>query len=144
MKVYNYAETLAMLNEVADEMGCDTLYRDLRAADMPDVSESCYNAHKRSDGTFVPGCIVGQVVVKKLGVPALKLWDGKWGMLSVSRMGARDLAEWLSSEDVRFTFKALELLRIVQVEQDSDTPWGEAIDQAVEWVTAHPHLDDDK
>lgn len=129
MKVYNHAETLAMLNEVADEVGRNTVYRDIRKADMPEVEAgSCYNVHRRSDGTIVPGCIVGQVVVKKLGVPALELWEGSNGFIGTARMSAGDLGEWLrSNKGIEFTERAAELLRAVQRKQDGGSEWGDAI-----------------
>lgn len=128
MKVYNYAETLAMLDEVADEMGRDTVYRNLRENDMPGEFGFCYNVHKRADGTVVPGCIVGQVVVKKLGVPALELWEGTDGFAGTARMAVGELADWLrSNKKINLTDRAAELLRVVQRKQDNGWSWDGAI-----------------
>ena len=120
---YDYDQTLAMLQEIVDRIGLDTLYEDIRAIDLSGVREgACFNVHKRNDGTVVPGCIVGRLVVDHLHIDPNDIWEGYASSSSYTLM------HWVEGEyGHSFSKDALELLELVQNHQDNGRTWGEAL-----------------
>jgi len=131
-------QVVAWLGEIVAEMGPETQYYDLKLAAGYNGGGTCYYVHRVPGNvvdSFEPGCIIGQMVVKKLGVPALDIYtsneyegdDGDDGE-NVNSLAASEFADWLDRKyDIRFTTSAITAMRTVQSRQDNGTSWGNAI-----------------
>lgn len=132
----SYEETKSGVADIIREMGGDTRYFELKALDGVDETGSCFNVHEREDGTVVPGCIVGQYVVKKLGVDPIDIRDGEgiWGN-NLKSADASDMVNWLDARrDIRLDDESREFLSEIQIKQDSGLTWQESFEKAVRYV----------
>lgn len=76
----------------------------------------CTNLHRQSDGTYVPGCIVGNVFSRLYGVEKVP-YEG------TANSTNHEL-------NLPFNDDAERLLSIAQSKQDGGTSWGKAVTEA--------------
>lgn len=132
----SYEETKSDVADIIREMGGETSYVKLKIRDGVDEPGSCFNVHEREDGTVVPGCIVGQYVVKKLGVDPIDIRDGD-GVSgnALKSTDSEDLANWLVADRaIHLDDESREFLFKIQASQDSGKTWQESFERAVRHV----------
>ncbi len=132
----SYEETKSDVADIIREMGGSTFYFELKERDGVDDPGSCFNVHEREDGTVVPGCIVGQYVVKKLGIDPIDIRDGKgvWGN-ELKGADASDMIRWMAANrNIHLDDESLEFLSELQFKQDSGLTWQRSFERAVRRV----------
>lgn len=140
MRKFNYNDTLALLNQVADLVGRETTYKDRYLELTGEVfNGTCANFALDKDGSVVPACIVGVAIGSILPVES---WarvydtpnrDHEFGENQYTN--AESLAFYLEKLGLaRFTAKARMLLRLAQRHQDMGETWGESIALAIQGV----------
>jgi hypothetical protein len=121
MRIIDWSETSDMLKEVIAG-------REKYVYARP-VSDSgqCYNVELR-DGKYVGSCIVGTLVVDKLGIDAESIYYEIYCEHGLRKSGSDAMCNWLEDvHDISFTPSARTLLAEVQESQDSGIAWGEAV-----------------
>lgn len=121
-----YKDAVRMLKESIEAMGPDYVYV------KPDTSIACLYVHSsdESDDGVVPGCIVGDLLVRQHILTLRDLSDLQ------ANVGTGSFTE--IHQDVvdiygdGFSDKARKLLDLVQDGQDRGVPWGAALEEGVE------------
>ena len=122
----DYNTALSALNDAVAEKGVDFVYKKTETLEDEFGGDSytvCAYLHHDEDGNLtVPGCIVGNVMVR-LGVPATALVSVNTGT------DARSMLRFLTAEGyITYTGKAAGLLSRVQGIQDGGIKsWSEAV-----------------
>lgn len=141
MSVVKFDDVVRWAIESAAIKGNDYVYTN------PDPRDStCLYVHEVADGTLVPGCIVGDMVVRQgvLTIDTLNVLADEAGVNV--EVGIESFARYIEEASGRvFTDKARAFLEALQSEQDSGTEWGRAISEAWSWcnVTSHRYDDDE-
>ncbi len=139
----NYDTALSALNDAVAANGHDYVYEKGQFevegiwGDV-EMKPLCAYLHPDSEGNLtVPGCIVG-VVLHNLGVPKEDIARYNLGPT------ASVISERLEEDGIaRVTGKARSLLGWAQGRQDHETPWGEAVADAVEHVSSFTWSEDE-
>jgi len=117
-----FEDVVRVTRELIAEKGEDFVY----ASPHPQVDGlACFYAHEMSDGSIVPGCIVGHIL-PKLGVPLSNDWDQIGSTSSLIRE--------LEGDGVIGTTesKARVFLGFIQENQDNRETWGKSFELALE------------
>ena len=139
MSVVKFDDVVRWAKESADLKGHDYVYLN------PDPCDStCLYVHEVADGTLVPGCIVGDMVVRQgvLTIDTLNVLADEAGR-SVEA-GISSFARYIEEASGRvFTDRARAFLEALQSDQDAGSEWGRAISEAWEWCNETSHRYDD-
>lgn len=116
-------QLLSLLEEVVAAKGADYVYSSEESVEES-VRDSAYDGscryvHHLSDGSKVPGCIVGTLLHDKFGVSIA-------GLMSEEGKSATYAVPFLLPE--KFTSTTLDMLSAVQINQDGGMTWGEAVE----------------
>lgn len=129
--MYDYATISNALEEIVNEYGADYVYERPEKDEYGTTTGSCLYVHHLKDGRYVPGCIIGHLLVR-LGEISMESFPG-------TRANGLTVTAFLngySRENLReeFTVKARTLMTRVQEQQDAGDTWGKSLEYGRNWV----------
>ena len=112
-KTYTYNDVKLWAVGAVEMAGSDYVYSS---------SDGCLYAHGDIVDGYVPGCLIGHMLVSNTGITLEELseFDGL-GQISTS------IGVIHQQLPVKFTTRAVEYMSAIQTRQDTGTPWGECI-----------------
>jgi hypothetical protein len=123
INILDVEETLALLAATVAGRE-DYIYQ------RPTAGGDCNNVHRQGD-EYVGGCLVGTLIVDRLGVDAQKIYEAEYHGTRINESDIYNTSVWLEENmNIAFTRKAISLLSSAQAYQDMGRPWGEVLEKA--------------